>query len=112
MSRNPQIQTNDKPGTTLTMNTTKREKKAPVDFIKKNIMESKAKFKRKPIKRELGDRNRLGVLEFPVDDEIFSRARSMSGRRSSKSSEGSLSKRSGSQKVVIKNQGFNFDIYK
>lgn len=50
------------------MTKTKREKKAPIDFIKKNIMESKAKFKRKPIKRALGDRNRLGVIEFPVDD--------------------------------------------
>lgn len=36
----------------------------------------------------------------------------MSGRRSSRGSNGSMSKRSGSPNLLVQNSGFNFDIYK
>jgi hypothetical protein len=97
----------------------KQEKKAPVNFVKKNIMESKSKFKRKPLRNTLAERNRLGVIEFAVEDASFIKDRSISGRRSSRgSSVGSMSKRSGSRNgsgsrnIVLTTQGFNFDIYK
>lgn len=52
------------------------------------------------------------MIEFAVDDASFIRDRSMSGRRSSRGSDGSMSKRSGSPNLLVKNSGFNFDIYK
>lgn len=89
----------------------KQPKKPPTDFVKKNILASTMKFKtRKPINGTLA-KNRLGVIEFPVDDSSYLGLRSLSARRSSDAASiSAVSKTSG--KVVIQKEAYNFNIYK
>jgi hypothetical protein len=82
----------------------KKEKKAPVNFIKQNILASKSKYQ-----RPTGVRNRMGVMEFPVDDASYNHVRSMSSRGSQSGSEGG---RSNSQNFRIGSTGFTMNIYK
>jgi hypothetical protein len=93
------------------VNVPKKEKKKTVNFVKQNILASKSRYQYRL--NNSRSKNRLGVVEFPVDDTSFSKVRSMSSGRGSADRSTSDMARSKSQKSInLAAKGFTMNIYK